>query len=128
MRWVLPISGIEPPTSRSKGECLTTEIFSTYFLQLNINKITLLSSTKLPNYGWVNIVVIFSKFTFVEFLVRQKIACHERIHLKFTNNTQLWYYFPLYFLYFVTIGKIFSSLFLFFFRSRIESILCHMSF
>jgi hypothetical protein len=32
------------------------------------------------------IVVIFYKFTFVEFLVRQKIACHERIHLKFTKR------------------------------------------
>ncbi len=35
------------------------------------------------------IVNIFYKFTFVEFLVRQKIACHERIHLKFTKRTQL---------------------------------------
>ncbi len=35
------------------------------------------------------IVVIFYKFTFVEFLVRQKIACHERIHLKFTKRIQL---------------------------------------
>jgi hypothetical protein len=37
----------------------------------------------------VVIVVIFYKFTFVEFLMRQKIACHERIHLKFTKRIQL---------------------------------------
>jgi hypothetical protein len=37
-------------------------LFSTHFPQLNINKITLLSSTKLPNYGWTNNPIFTSRF------------------------------------------------------------------
>ncbi len=63
--------------------------FPFLFLRLYLEIIKQIQIRIVVFYFLLFIVVIFYKFTFVEFLVRQKIACHERIHLKFTKRTQL---------------------------------------